>query len=142
MSESRTSEMCDRSPTPKICACFMTSGFPTQSAPALLSSGLPKSRIPEMPPKYVTLSRDRCYSSICYSCFWVFMFRDFAIPAATTPCPFELPVSEIPKYRTPKCRSSAPNWDQWLIASPDPMACVFLGFHGSRVPNSYPLHSR
>jgi hypothetical protein len=52
--------------------------------------------------------------------------------------------SQYPKCQNTEPRnawSSAPNWDQWLIASPDPTACVFSGFHGSRVLNSYPLHS-
>jgi hypothetical protein len=105
---------------------FTTSGISSAKCPRPLVLGIAKNLNPEMP-KYVTLSHGQRYSSLC---FQVFMFWDFAILATTTPCPFELPVSEIPKYRTPKRRSSTPNWDQRLIASPDPMACVFLDFMG------------
>jgi hypothetical protein len=59
------------------------------------------------------------YSSIY---FHFFSFWDFAMQVCNNPCPFELLVSEIPKYRSLKCQSSTPKGDQRLIASPNPTA--------------------
>jgi len=95
--------MCDRSPTTNAHRVSWLRGF-QHSVPHSLSLGSPKIWISKC--QNVSMSRDLCYSS---ECLWVFTFRDFAIPAATTPCPFELSVFEKMNYRSPKLRSSTPN---------------------------------
>jgi hypothetical protein len=107
-------------------SCFATLRFPALCAPLLVFEIAKKSN-PEMskcvPVPWLTLFLRTLLS------FHVSGLRDphynNSLPLRTS----GIRNAEIPNPET--CRSSAPNWDQWLIASPDPTGlCLFQDFTG------------
>jgi hypothetical protein len=134
-------------PNPKLLKCmtvvplqqyvsFRTSGFPTCRSARFLILGMAEKPNPKVP-KWLTLFHNPTLFLHLLLGFYILGLPD---PGCNNSLPLQLPISEIPKYQTPKHQSSTPNWDQWLIASPDPTTYDLSRFHGSRVPNSYPLY--